>query len=126
MTTSIPIQQLMFSSQSSESVAARLPAPAGAARRFEQLIYAPDHRMTSGVGSLSGASGSMQYYVEQLSNRWQSGQSALARMTEAGQFTTKELVLTQVQMINCALDVEVSSKCASMFENGVQTLIQRS
>jgi hypothetical protein len=28
-------------------------------------------------------------------------------------------------MINCALDVEVSSKCASMFESGVQTLIQR-
>ena len=124
MATNISIQQLMFSPEA-DSLPTRLPAPAGTAQRFERLLYAPESRMTNHVGALNTAGNGLRQYIEQLSHRWESGQSALKRMTESGQFTSKELVLTQMQMVNCALDVEVSSKCASMFENGVQTLIQR-
>lgn len=124
MANIVSVQQLTFSPEARDSNVTRLPAPAGAARRFEQLMFVPESRL-SGQSAVSGASSGLRQYIEQLSQRWNSGQSALERMTHAGQFTSKELVLTQMQMINCALDVEVSSKCASMFENGVQTLIQR-
>jgi len=124
MANIVSVQQLTFSPEARDSNVTRLPAPAGAARRFEQLMFVPESRL-SGQSAVSGASSGLRQYIEQLSQRWNSGQSALERMTQAGQFTSKELVLTQMQMINCALDVEVSSKCASMFENGVQTLIQR-
>ena len=84
----------------------------------------PDHHGNAKcLGSIAG--GGLKHHIEALSRRWESGQNALKRMSEAGDFTSKELIQTQIQMINCALDVEVSSKCASMFESGVQTLIQR-
>lgn len=124
MLNSMPVQQLTFAPETREINTTRAAAPAGAAGRFEQLLYAPDSRV-GGEGALQSASSGLRQYIEQLSHRWESGQSALKRISESGQFTSKDLVLTQMQMINCALDVEVSSKCASMFENGVQTLIQR-
>lgn len=124
MANIVPIPQLTFAPEAHNASGTRLPAPAGAAGKFEQLMYAPDFR-TASHGPVNGAAVGLRHYVEQLSRRWETGQTALKRMTDAGQFTSKDLVLTQMQMINCALDVEVSSKCASIFENGVQTLIQR-
>jgi hypothetical protein len=64
-------------------------------------------------------------YLAKLSERWNAGQATLQQMTDRGEFSSRELVLAQIQMVNCALDMEVSSKCAGMFESGVQTLIQR-
>ncbi len=125
MANIVPIPQLTFAPEAQSASGTRLPAPAGAAVRFEQLMYAPDGRMAASHGRVNGAASGLQHYVQALSNRWETGQTALKRMTDGGQFTSKDLVVTQMQMINCALDVEVSSKCASMFENGVQTLIQR-
>ena len=122
MANIVPIPQLTFAPEAQNAAGTRLPAPAGAAQRFEQLMYAPANRLAP--NQVNGAGG-LQHYVQALSNRWETGQTALKRMTDGGQFTSKDLVVTQMQMINCALDVEVSSKCASMFENGVQTLIQR-
>jgi hypothetical protein len=88
------------------------------------LMYAPPG--STGAASVTALAGSgLRHHIEALSRRWDAGQSAIKRMADAGEFTSKELIQTQIQMINCALDVEVSSKCASMFENGVQTLIQR-
>lgn len=125
MANIVPIPQLTFAPEAHNASGTRLPAPAGAASKFERLMYAPDFRTATSHGPVNGTAVGVRQYVEQLSHRWEAGQTALKRMTDAGQFTSKELVLTQMQMINCALDVEVSSKCASMFENGVQTLIQR-
>lgn len=102
----------------------RLPVAPGSAQRFQMLMFAPTPAANAGVGA-TGAAGGLHHYVEALSRRWEAGQSAVMRMAGTGNFTSKELIQTQIQMINCALDVEVSSKCASMFENGVQTLIQR-
>jgi len=103
----------------------RLPVAPGSAERFQMLMFAPASPNSTAptVGSIAG--GGLKHHIEALSRRWEAGQSALSRMSEAGQFTSKELIQTQIQMINCALDVEVSSKCASMFESGVQTLVQR-
>jgi len=105
----------------------RLPAAPGAAQRFEMLMFSPDTAAgttsMNNVAALTG--GGLKHHMEALSRRWEAGQSAINRMAEKGDFTSKELIQTQIQMINCALDVEVSSKCAGMFENGVQTLIQR-
>jgi Type III secretion basal body protein I, YscI, HrpB, PscI len=99
-----------------------------AVRKFEQLMYSPAHAATPSLQLATPAAaskGGMQMYVQHLSQRWEAGQAALQSMLSRGNFTTSELMQTQIQMINCALDVEVSSKCASIFENGVQTLVQR-
>lgn len=105
----------------------RLPAAPGAAQKFEQLMFSPNASASAAASSSASAIDrtGLRNYVDGLSRRWEAGQSALQRMAEAGTYTSKELIQTQMQMINCALDVEVSSKCASMFENGVQTLVQR-
>jgi hypothetical protein len=97
----------------------------GSAERFQMLMFGPPTANTSAltVGSIAG--GGLKHHLDGLSRRWDAGQTALKHMSEKGEFTSKELIQTQIQMINCALDVEVSSKCASMFENGVQTLVQR-
>lgn len=128
MNGSIVATELVFSPQvqSASLSVERLPAAAGAAGRFEQLMYSPTGAAAHAV-SPSGAvgAGTLRHYVDQLSRRWDVGQSALERLMDTGQFTSKDLVLTQVQLVNCALDVEISSRCASMFENGVQTLVQR-
>lgn len=129
MTGAIELTSLTFSPRDPLQLggADRLPASPGAALRFEQLLYAPpapgSATPLSAAGSLSG--GGLRRYAENLSARWDAGQNTLRQMTERGQFTSKELILAQIQMVHCALDVEVSSKCASMFENGVQTLVQR-
>ena len=103
----------------------RLPVAPGSAQRFQMLMFAPPSADATSLTVGSVAGGGLKHHIEALSHRWESGQNALKRMSEAGDFTSKELIQTQIQMINCALDVEVSSKCASMFESGVQTLIQR-
>jgi hypothetical protein len=103
----------------------RLPVAPGSAERFQMLMFAPSSASATPLSTASVAGDGLRHHIEALSRRWQAGQSALNRMSEAGEFTSKELIQTQIQMINCALDVEVSSKCASMFENGVQTLVQR-
>lgn len=103
----------------------RLPVAPGAAERFQMLMFAPTSGNGASLNTTSVAGEGLRHHIEALSRRWQAGQTALNRMSEAGEFTSKELIQTQIQMINCALDVEVSSKCASMFESGVQTLVQR-
>jgi hypothetical protein len=103
----------------------RLPVAPGSAQRFQMLMFAPPSANATSLSATSIAGGGLKHHLDALSRRWDAGQDALKRMSEAGNFTSKELIQTQMQMINCALDVEVSSKCASMFENGVQTLIQR-
>lgn len=103
----------------------RLPVAPGSAQRFQMLLFAPPSANATSLAAESVAGGGLRHHIEALSRRWNAGQDALKRMSEAGEFTSKELIQTQIQMINCALDVEVSSKCASMFENGVQTLVQR-
>ena len=103
----------------------RLPVAPGSAQRFQMLMFAPPSADAASMATSSVAGGGLRHHIEALSRRWEAGQHSLKRMSEAGEFTSKELIQTQIQMINCALDVEVSSKCASMFESGVQTLIQR-
>ena len=103
----------------------RMPVAPGSAQRFQMLMFAPPSANATSLSVTSMAGGGLKHHLDALSRRWDAGQDALKRMSEAGNFTSKELIQTQIQMINCALDVEVSSKCASMFENGVQTLIQR-
>ena len=53
------------------------------------------------------------------------GQGALKGIAEGGKVGASELMLVQIQLMNCALDVELSSKSASLLENGVQTVMQR-
>jgi hypothetical protein len=103
----------------------RMPVAPGSAQRFQMLMFAPPSAIATSLSATSIAGGGLKNHLDALSRRWNAGQDALKRMSEAGNFTSKELIQTQIQMINCALDVEVSSKCASMFESGVQTLIQR-
>ena len=103
----------------------RLPVAPGSAQRFQMLMFSPPSANATSLSPASVAGSGLKHHIEGLSRRWDAGQSALKRMSEKGEFTSKELIQTQIQMINCALDVEVSSKCASMFENGVQTLVQR-
>jgi hypothetical protein len=130
MTSQIAPNPLTFAPQTQrESLSVgRVPAAPGAAvQRFELLMYSP---VSPGSGASVATTSALErsglrHYVEGLSRRWEAGQAALKRMTDAGEYTAKELIQTQIQMINCALDVEVSSKCASTFENGVQTLVQR-
>lgn len=107
---------------------ARMPAAAEAVQKFERLMYAPGMAPQAPrfePHAAAGMQGGLGHHIEELSRRWELGQSALRRVMDTGAVSAKDLVLTQMQMIHCALDVEVSSKCASMFENGVQTLIQR-
>jgi hypothetical protein len=103
----------------------RLPVAPRSAERFQMLMFAPSSANATSLSPASAAGDGLRHHIEALSRRWEAGQSALNRMSEAGEFTSKELIQTQIQMINCELDVEVSSKCASMFESGVQTLVQR-
>jgi hypothetical protein len=129
MTSHLAPNPLTFAPQAQRETMSvdRLPAAPGAVQRFELLMYSP--ASPGGGASVAATSGlersGLRHYVEGLSRRWEAGQTALKRMTDAGEYSSKELIQTQIQMINCALDVEVSSKCASMFENGVQTLVQR-
>jgi hypothetical protein len=111
-----------------ESVGARpLPASPQAVQRFEQLLYAPTSGRVPGELQLTTTTKArgMQMYVEHLSQRWESGQTAIRKILSNDKVTASDLVRTQLQMINCAIDLEVSSKCASIVENGVQTLVQR-
>lgn len=131
MNGSLAIPELLFSPQGAADVtsAARLPASPGAVAQFEQLMYSPSQGV-GGVHSVFASAESngarMHSYFEKLSTRWETGQAALAILADKGNIGAHELVRTQMQLINCALDMEVSSKCAGMFENGVQTLVQRS
>ena len=118
------------SSSPIESAGARLAsASPQAVQRFEQLMYSPAQGLAPGslqFATTARAQGNgMQMYVQHLSQRWENGQAAIKNILENTKFTSRELVQTQMQMINCAIDIEVSSKCASIFENGVQTLVQR-
>jgi hypothetical protein len=118
--------QLTFSPQTvRENLSVdRMPAAPGAVQKFERLMFSPASQASAAGASALERSG-LRNHFQALSQRWEAGQSSLQRMMDAGEYTSKELIQTQIQMINCALDVEVSSKCASMFENGVQTLVQR-
>jgi hypothetical protein len=132
VTQQIFIAAVSAGSSSSPAETAGAP-PAAASRqavqRFEQLMYSPRPGLASAALQLAASGtaqgGGMQMYIQHLSQRWENGQAALRNMLANGKFATSELVLTQMQMINCAIDVEVSSKCASIFESGVQTLVQR-
>ena len=114
-----------------ETAGARPAAAASpqAVQRFEQLMYSPTPGLAPGALQLTPSGTSkgrgMQLYVEHLSQRWESGQAAIKKILANDKLTGSDLVRTQLQMINCAIDIEVSSKCASIFENGVQTLVQR-
>jgi hypothetical protein len=127
MTNHLAPNPLQFTPQTArESMSVeRMPAAPGAVQKFETLMYAP-FKAGAAASTNPLVRAGVHNYVEGLSRRWEAGQASLKRMMDNGQYTSKELIQTQIQMINCALDVEVSSKCASMFENGVQTLVQRS
>jgi type IV secretory pathway VirB10-like protein len=126
----LAITPLAFAPESTTELAGatRMAAAPASVRRFEQLLYAPPSSTASNTASILpmdvGTSG-LRHYVEKLSQRWDAGQATLQKMTDRGQFSSSELVLAQIQMVNCALDMEVSSRCAGMFESGVQTLMQR-
>ena len=113
--------------QSQGNGVGRMSAPPGAAQKFSMLMYSPSAPASSAALAAPGSleRSGLRYYFEQLSNRWQSGQRALERLTASGKYTGAELVETHLAMINCTVDMEITSKCASTFENGVQTLIHR-
>lgn len=129
MSTTVVLPELAFAPQSTQGSAMRLSAAENSVARFEQLMFAPNGASPAGAGALSAASGvgnnRLQLHLQRLSERWEASQASLSRFADRNDVTTKDLVVTQMQMINCALDVEVSAKCASIFENGVQTLTQR-
>ena len=129
MSTTVVLPELAFASQSSQNLVSRAPSSPESVARFEQLMFAPNNAASAGAPGSITASGvgenRLQLHLERLSERWEASQAALNRFSDRKEVTTKDLVVTQMQMINCALDVEVSSKCASIFENGVQTLTQR-
>jgi hypothetical protein len=130
MSENMAISPLAFAPRTGleTGIETRLPASPASVARFEQLLYVPPKtaEATQAAGqTLSVESAGMRDYLAKLSERWNAGQDTLQRMTDRGEFSSRELVLAQIQMVNCALDMEVSSKCAGMFENGVQTLIQR-
>ncbi|WP_129646166.1 hypothetical protein [Peristeroidobacter agariperforans] len=113
--------------QSQGNGVGRMSASPGAAQKFAMLMYSPSAQ-ASNAGLAAPATperSGLRYYFEQLSDRWQSGQRALERLTASGKYTSAELVETHLAMINCTVDMEITSKCASTFENGVQTLIHR-
>jgi hypothetical protein len=118
------------SSSPAEQAGAR-PASASpqAMQRFEQLMFSPAQGFAPGslqFGASARTQGhGMQMYLQHLSQRWESGQTAIKNILDNDKFTSRDLVTTQMQMINCAIDIEVSSKCAGIFESGVQTLVQR-
>lgn len=128
MSTTVVLPELAFAQQNTPN---RMQPSAQSVARFEQLMFAPNG--SSPVGSMSAASitqggvgdNRLQVHLQRLSDRWEAGQSAVNRLATRNDVSAKDLIVTQMQMINCALDVEVSSKCASIFENGVQTLTQR-
>lgn len=129
MSTPVVLPDLAFAPQSSQNGVGRAPSSPESVARFEQLMFAPNNTSTASASNSFAASGvgenRLQLHLERLSQRWEASQAALHRFSDGKEVTTKDLVVTQMQMINCALDVEVSSKCASIFENGVQTLTQR-
>ncbi len=129
MSTTVVLPELAFAPQSTQGSTGRLPGAADSVARFEQLMFAPNGTTSASATTLSAANGvgnnRLQVHLQRLSERWEAGQANLSRFADGKEITTKDLVVTQMQMINCALDVEVSAKCASIFENGVQTLTQR-
>jgi hypothetical protein len=128
VSTTVVLPELAFAPQNTPN---RMQPSAQSVARFEQLMFAPNGASAAGAmapGSLTvGGVGDnrLQVHLQRLSDRWEAGQSAVNRLASRNDVTAKDLIVTQMQMINCALDVEVSSKCASVFENGVQTLTQR-
>lgn len=126
MIENIQAPQLAHAAQNTRELGyePRAAASPGSVARFEQLLYAPAHAPQPSVAAASP--GGLRTYLENLSQRWDVGQGALQNLADAKEVTSKDLVLTQIQMVNCALDVEVSARCAGSFENGVQTLTQRS
>jgi len=129
VSTTVVLPELMFSPQSTQNSASRLPAGNQSVARFEQLMFAPNNATSTHGMTLNAASGvgdnRLQLHLQRLSDRWEAGQVSMSRIAGRNDISAKDLVVTQMQMINCALDVEVSAKCASIFENGVQTLTQR-
>ncbi|HEY0682018.1 MAG TPA: hypothetical protein VGD45_06790 [Steroidobacter sp.] len=129
MSTTVVLPELAFTPQSSQNPVSRAPSSPDSVARFEQLMFAPNNATSANSATLNAVNGvgnnRLQLHLERLSERWEASQAALNRFADRKDVTTKDLVVTQMQMINCALDVEVSSKCASIFENGVQTLTQR-
>ena len=129
MSTTVVLPELAFAPQSTQSSAGRMPSDSHSVARFEQLMFAPNGATSANSTTLNAANGvgnnRLQLHLQRLSERWEASQASLNRFADRNDVTTKDLVVTQMQMINCALDVEVSAKCASIFENGVQTLTQR-
>lgn len=127
MSTTVVLPELAFAPQNTPD---RMQPSAQSVARFEQLMFAPDGNAaagaTPGASTVGGVGDNrLQVHLQRLSDRWEAGQSAVNRLASRNDVSAKDLIVTQMQMINCALDVEVSSKCASVFENGVQTLTQR-
>ncbi|GFE82387.1 hypothetical protein GCM10011487_43870 [Steroidobacter agaridevorans] len=127
MSTTVVLPELAFAPQNTPN---HMQPSAQSVARFEQLMFAPNGNAaasaTPGALTLGGVGDNrLQVHLQRLSDRWEAGQSAVNRLASRNDVSAKDLIVTQMQMINCALDVEVSSKCASVFENGVQTLTQR-
>ena len=131
MTTPIAMPELTFAPQGAANAAQPMPATPDSVARFEQLMYAPSgsanvQPAANGLLTAQVGESRLQVHLQRLSDRWEAGQVTLQKFTGNAEFTTKDLIQTQMQMISCALDVELSAKCAGIFENGVQTLTQRS
>jgi hypothetical protein len=129
VTTPITMPELTFAPQGAANATQPVPAAPDSVARFEQLMYAPSANVQPAAGGLLAAAvgeNRLQVHLQRLSERWEAGQVTLQKFTGNAEFTTKDLIQTQMQMISCALDVELSAKCAGIFENGVQTLTQRS
>jgi hypothetical protein len=128
VSTTVVLPELAFAQQNTPN---HMQPSAQSVARFEQLMFAPNGTSAAGAAmpgsmTVSGVGDNrLQVHLQRLSDRWEAGQSAVNRLASRNDVTAKDLIVTQMQMINCALDVEVSSKCASIFENGVQTLTQR-
>jgi hypothetical protein len=125
MSGTMTVAELSFAPHGTESLNFK-PAAASltSVARFEQLLYSPGAMQGHAAVTQSGAP-DLRAFLDGMSHRWDAGQSALMTMSGGGPVSAKDLILMQMQMTNCALDVEVSSKCAGILENGVQTLTQR-
>lgn len=129
MTQPIVVDPLALSSRGALEAgsAAPLPASPGAVQKFNQLMFSAGGAAAPTIASpmLGGTGNTLTAFVQRVSQRWEMGQGALKGIAEGGKVGASELMLVQIQLMNCALDVELSSKSASLLENGVQTVMQR-
>lgn len=129
MTQPIVVDPLALASRGALEAggAAPLPASPGAVQKFNQLMFSAGGAAAPATVSpmLADTGNSLAAFAQRVSQRWETGQEALKGLANDGKVDASELIQVQIQLMNCALDVELSSKSASLLENGVQTVMQR-